>query len=72
MEERATVNSIVNLASWASRGLGTAIWGSLTAFGLDLPGYISTAFSSVSADIFYIVNRKGFHPGGGVRARRTR
>jgi MFS family permease len=61
-EERATVNSIVNLASWASRGLGTAMGGALMAVGLDLPGYISTALYSVSAGIFYLLVGKDSTP----------
>lgn len=55
--ERATVNSLVTLASWAPRGLGAAFGGAMMAVNLDLPGYLSTAIYSASTASFYIIFR---------------
>lgn len=56
--ERAKVNSFISLVSMASRGLGTALGGTLMAINLELPGYISTAIYSASTAIFYMLFRK--------------
>ncbi len=60
--ERATVNSLVTLASMASRGVGTALGGTLMALNLDLPGYVSTAIYAASTASFAVAFRGMIHP----------
>ncbi len=56
--ERAMVNSFISLVSMASGGLGTALGGTLMAFNIELPGYISTVIYLASTAIFYMIFRK--------------